>query len=117
MNNFKTILALLIFFSSAACYAADAPLKYQVRTHLPSSITNVGEAANYFISPHGYKITVIGSAPIESYSIVRQDVPASFPKGSVKSIEVALLSLLRPSQILIIDNNSKLISFGNRGSK
>ncbi len=112
MTISKNIIFLILASISFNTLALDEPLKTETRVIFPSSIKTVGQAANYFISPHKYKITILGSAPFEARSIVNQKIPKTLAYGSVGNVEDVLLSLLRPSQVLIIDNESNLISFG-----
>ncbi len=118
MNRYNFLLAILILFNGRA-FALEMPLKSQVRLILPPSIKTVASASNYFISTHGYKFTVFGSAPPESMDISQQPIPLSFPYGEIMTIEEALLTLIKKDQFLIIDTKNKLISFGylkNEGS-
>jgi hypothetical protein len=112
MTFFKPLLVGSLLVSSSIACAYDSPLKSQTRVNLPASVNSVASAANYFISPHRYKITVIGASPHEALSIAQQRIPATVPKGAVMTVEEALLSLLHRNQVLIIDNHARLISFG-----
>lgn len=103
---------LLLVLCATNAVAVDQSLKSQVRVILPAGTNTVAAAANYFISPHEYRLAYSGAAPIEARSISRQPIPATVRLGSIMSVEQALLSLLQEDQVLIIDTEAKLVSFG-----
>jgi hypothetical protein len=111
--RFRNVLLLLLL--SAACFHAHADnqeLKSQVRFIVPSEANTVAEAAEYFIKPHKYEITYSGTAPAEAMEIANQPIPEVIRRGTIMSIEQAILSMLREDQALIIDTEAKRISFG-----
>jgi hypothetical protein len=111
--RFKNVL--FPFLLSTVCvhaYAENQELKSQVRFIVPSGTNTVAEAAEYFIKPHKYTITYTGAAPAEARDIANQPIPEVIRRGSIMSIEQAILSMLHEDQALIIDTDAKLISFG-----
>ncbi len=116
MRFSKLILLAALCWSSSG-FALDNSLKSQTRLYLPAGIKTVAEAAQYFISPHNYKVMYRGNAPGEAYRISQQTLPATMPRGSVMTVENALLTLIGNDQILIVDTEHKLISFGRRTEK
>ncbi|MBZ0099135.1 MAG: hypothetical protein K8F30_08625 [Taibaiella sp.] len=112
MKGFKYSALLALALGWGTVQALDNPLKLQTRVILPAGVATVADAANYFISPHQFKIMVAGGAPSEAVMIANSPIPDTTPIGSIMSVEQALLSLLRQDQVLIIDTEARLISFG-----
>lgn len=106
----RILIPMTLLFASHAM--ADNGLKTQVRFVLPSDINTIHQAANYFIEPHGYKIQFAGTAPAQARMIAVRNINVNQPNGEIMNVETALLKLLNDDEILIIDTNNKLVSFG-----
>ncbi len=104
-------LALTGLISLSTTVGASLGLKAQVRFELPSHITTIGAAADWFLEPHGYELLLSGTAPIEARAIAVQSLPPTLPHGRVMSVEDALLAITTSSQAVIVDVNNRLVSF------
>ncbi|MEM7083748.1 MAG: hypothetical protein AAF465_13540 [Pseudomonadota bacterium] len=111
MKNFLIIALASTWLISSSAFASSAGLKAQVRFELPSHITTVAQAADWFLEPHGYRLALGGNAPREASAIALQSLPAALPNGRVMTIEDALLAITLDDQAVVIDNEHKLVSF------
>lgn len=111
MKNFLIIALASTWLFSSSAIASSAGLKAQVRFELPSHITTVAQAADWFLEPHGYRLALGGHAPREASAIALQPLPAALPNGRVMSIEDALLAITLEDQAVVIDTQNKLVSF------
>jgi type IV pili sensor histidine kinase/response regulator len=92
-------------------------LRIQIRTVLPQDIQSIGEAAQYFANAAGYRLTTSDPAPAESAAIAAEPITPLFASGKVKPVDEAILELLRPGCVLVIDREHKLFSFEKGESK
>lgn len=112
-KHITSIMAACLLASAAGqALAMENPLKVQARFVLPQDIKTVEQAARYFIEPYGYAVQYRGSSPSEARLIGQTALGPGLPKGKIMSVETALLKLLDDDEMLIIDNDNRLISFG-----
>ena len=101
----------LVFFALAGSVHAFDAMRIQIRTVLPSEITTVGAAAQYYAEVTGYRLTTAFPAPPESSKIANDQVSPLAFTDKVLAVEDAILALLREPYVLVIDHEHKLFSF------
>jgi hypothetical protein len=99
----------------SAAFALD-PMRIKVRTELPSNITRVGEAAQYYAYSIGYRLVTQHPAPEESFKIANEAISPFSRKNTVLPIEEAILDVLSTRYVLVVDDEHKLFSF-ERGTE
>lgn len=90
------------------------PLSLAVRTVWDEEdIKTIGDAANWILEPHDYRITTQYPAPREAAQIVSGSIPPSMKMHRTMPVIDALQLLIGIENTIIIDRQHKFISFAN----
>jgi hypothetical protein len=109
------IVIIILFVGTA--HAAD-PMRRQIRTALPETITTIGPAAQYYADVIGYRLLTGYPAPEECERIARRTINILADKNRILPVEEAILALLDRNCKLVIDHEHKLFAFEeDRGRK
>lgn len=105
------LFALICALPSSAFAAGYNPLKVGTLLKLPADISNVGQAAQFLLAPTGYKIVIPDEGQKSALEILNRPVSPVAAKYGLTTIENALLVLIGGDSRLVVDHNSKRLTF------
>lgn len=105
----KLVIVLCIVCASYA-KAEVKHLKSQMRFILPAEVTTVGEAAQFFLDTHQYRLLEKSD---EARRIANKSLPAGLPYEGLMTIEEALLELTSDDDAILIDTRNRLVTFNS----
>ena len=109
MKKLLLVVACMLPFSVFA--SGYNPLKVGTLLKLPSDISNVGQAAQFILAPTGYKIVIPEEGQKSALEILNRPVSPVAAKYGLTTIENALLVLIGGDSRLVVDHNSKRLTF------
>lgn len=123
MKRLAPIAALLVL---AGCQASSPslvdtpaplpsvqPLERLTRTRIPPSVRTVEQAASWLLEPSGYRLLLVCSGcPVEAAEIGRKPVSPLGLKPQLTTIKRALILVAGSDVRLLVDDQSRLVSFG-----
>lgn len=93
--------------------ASVQPLERLTRTRLPPSARTVEQAASWLLEPSGYRLLLVcAGCPAEAAEIGRKPVSPLGLKPQLTTIKRALVLVAGSDVRLLVDDQSRLVSFG-----
>jgi hypothetical protein len=77
----------------------------------PPEIKTVLDASRYMLAPGGYRVTIPNSTQQQTAAILNRPVLSVHRNGALLPIDVALLTVAGDDTLLIVDHESKLVTF------
>ncbi|MGE5515983.1 MAG: hypothetical protein ACM31D_09185 [Bacteroidota bacterium] len=93
--------------------ASAQPLERLTRTRIPPSARTVEQAASWLLEPSGYHLVLVcDGCPSEAVEIGRKPVSPLGLKPQITTIKRALVLVAGSEVRLLVDDKSRLVSFG-----
>lgn len=101
------------FMDPPAPLASVQPLERLTRTRIPPSARTVEQAASWLLEPSGYRLLLVcAGCPAEAAEIGRKPVSPLGLKLQLTTIKRALVLVAGSDVRLLVDDQSRLVSFG-----
>ena len=112
-TRWRTLLLVAgVLLGSGAQSAPSNPLRVLTRTQWPTTITTVGLATRYILTPIGYRLQQNApTAPDSDFIAARKIDPAALLPDTMP-IEEALLAIAGRDVVIYVDHEHRLVAFG-----
>lgn len=107
----RIVICVCLSLWITTVHSGSSALGKHLRFDLPTDVNTIGEAATFFLEPHGYELKLRPPAPREAVGIAFSPIARMMPNGRVMSLIDALLVIAPDDCAVVIDTNNKLVSF------
>jgi hypothetical protein len=88
------------------------PLRVLTRTQWPSTVTTVGTAARWLLTPIGYRLVLGADSAPDSEKIAARIIDPAALAPQTLPIEDALLAVAGRDTVVYVDHEHRLVAFG-----
>lgn len=97
--------------SATPAISPSKMLRRGVVMTFPPEVKTVLDASRYMLAPGGYRVTIPNSTQQQTSAILNRPVLSVHRNGALLPIDVALLTVAGDDTLLIVDHESKLVTF------